>query len=174
VWWLVWGCTPNFRPAARPLPAAPPPGGGGYCTHTRDNITMQIICCANWGVEEGEAVSIKACNSCMIVKYCNCNPTCQQNHWPKPMHKKWCKQCAGEFHDEALFKDPPAKEDCPICFIPMPVQLLCCASLPPTTILSVPIKDLANVGFGIQISTFTHDYIVRKSQHTNRRSCVWT
>ena len=33
---------------------------------------------------------------------------------------------AAEFHVEALFKDPPAaKEDCPICFIPMPVQWLC-------------------------------------------------
>ena len=31
--------------------------------------------------------------------------------------------------DEALFKDPPAKEDCPICFLPMPVNLISCASL---------------------------------------------
>ena len=76
---------------------------------------------------------------------------CQKNHWPK--HKKECKQRAAELHDEALFKDPPAKEDCPICFIPMPVKLICCVSLPPATILSVPIFDfamaneeLANIG----------------------------
>ena len=36
--------------------------------------------------------------------------------------------------DEVLFKDPPAKEDCPICFLPMPVRLLSCISLPDATI----------------------------------------
>jgi hypothetical protein len=43
----------------------------------------------------------------------------------------------------ALLKDPPAKEDCPICFLPMPVRLICCISLPPATIISVPINDFA-------------------------------
>ena len=45
--------------------------------------------------------------------------------------------------DEALFKDPPPKEDCPICFLPMPVRLFSSASLPPATISSVPINDFA-------------------------------
>jgi TPR repeat protein len=45
--------------------------------------------------------------------------------------------------DEALFKEPPAKEDCSICFLPMPVKLICCVSLPPATITSVPIYDYA-------------------------------
>ena len=76
----------------------------------------------------------------MLVKYCNAD--CQRNHWPK--HKKPCKQRAAKLHDEALFKDSPAKEDCPICFIPMPVNLLCCVSLPDATISSVPINDFAN------------------------------
>ena len=49
------------------------------------------------------------------VKYCDA--TCQRNHWSK--HKKDCKRRAAEIHDEALFKDPPAKEDCPICFLPI-------------------------------------------------------
>ena len=43
--------------------------------------------------------------------------------------------------DEALFKDPPPKEECPICFLPMPNKLICCVSLPPATITSVPIND---------------------------------
>jgi tetratricopeptide (TPR) repeat protein len=50
---------------------------------------------------------------------------------------------AAELRDEALFKDPPDKEDCPICFLPMPRRLICCMSLPPATILSVPIHDFA-------------------------------
>jgi hypothetical protein len=50
---------------------------------------------------------------------------------------------AAELRDEALFKDPPAKEDCPICFLPMPYQLISCMTLPPATFTSVPIYDYA-------------------------------
>jgi TPR repeat protein len=42
-----------------------------------------------------------------------------------------------------LFKNPPAKEDCPICFLPLPVRLFSCASLPDATVSSVPIYDFA-------------------------------
>jgi TPR repeat protein len=73
----------------------------------------------------------------MLVKYCNAD--CQKNHWSK--HKKVCKIRAAELRDEALFKDPPAKEDCPICFLPMPIRLISCITLPPATIRSVPIYD---------------------------------
>ena len=96
-----------------------------------------VHCCAECGVEGG--VSLKACMLCKLVKYCNAN--CQRNHWPK--HKKECKRRAAELRDEALFKDPPAKEDCPICFLPMPYKLINCVSLPPATIVSVPVYDFA-------------------------------
>jgi len=69
------------------------------------------------------------------------------DHWPK--HKKECKLHAAELHDEALFKDPPAKEDCPICFLPMPYELLSCMSLPPATTSSVPIVDFAKANEGL-------------------------
>ena len=75
----------------------------------------------------------------MLVKYCGA--TCQKKHWPK--HKKDCKIRAAELRDEALFKDPPPKEDCPICFLPMPAQLISCITLPPATMSSVPIYDFA-------------------------------
>ena len=96
--------------------------------------------CADCGKEEVEGItSLKACKSCKLVKYCNVN--CQKNHWPT--HKKACKKRSAELRDEALFKDPPPKEDCPICFLPMPLMLISCISLPPATILSVPIYDLS-------------------------------
>jgi hypothetical protein len=95
-------------------------------------------CCAECG-DEGGAVNLKTCKSCKLVKYCNAN--CQRNHWSK--HKKLCKRRAAELRDEALFKDPPAKEDCPICFLPMPIQLVSCISLTSATIYSVPIYDFA-------------------------------
>jgi hypothetical protein len=106
-----------------------------------ENQTVQ--CCAECGEDGG--ISLKACKSCKSVKYCN--SSCQRNHWPT--HKKDCKQRAAELRDEALFKDPPAKEDCPICFLPMPVKLISCASLPPATVLSVPIHDFAIANEGL-------------------------
>ena len=75
----------------------------------------------------------------MQVKYCNAD--CQKNHWAT--HKKDCKLRAAELHDEALFKDPPSKEECPICFLPMPVQMICCISTQPATKSSVLIADIA-------------------------------
>jgi hypothetical protein len=68
-------------------------------------------------------------------------PDCQRNHWSK--HKKGCKQRAAELRDETLFKDPPPMEECPICFLPMPLKIISCASLPDATIMSVPIYDFA-------------------------------
>ena len=94
-------------------------------------------CCAECGKEGG--VSLKTCTSCKLVKYCNAK--CQRNHWSK--HKKTCKRRAAELHDEALFKEPPAKEECPICFLPMPIKIINCISLPPATIASVPVHDYA-------------------------------
>jgi len=94
-------------------------------------------CCAECGTDGG--ASLKTCKPCMSARYCNAE--CQRNHWPK--HKKPCKQRAAELRDEALFKDPPPKEDCPICFLPMPEKLINCVSLPPATISSVPIRDYA-------------------------------
>jgi tetratricopeptide (TPR) repeat protein len=94
-------------------------------------------CCAECGAEGG--VSLKMRKACMSVKYCDA--ACQRKHWAT--HKKECKLRAAELRDEALFKDPPAKENCPICFLPMTRLLLSCVSLPPATIMSVLIHDFA-------------------------------
>jgi len=96
----------------------------------------------------------------MLVKYCN--PTCQRNHWPK--HKKPCKQRAAELHDEALFKDPQAKEDCPICFLPMPTKLINSFSFPPATTSSVPINDFA----------IAHTELAEKTMETYYSCCAKT
>jgi tetratricopeptide (TPR) repeat protein len=76
----------------------------------------------------------------MQVKYCN--TICQKKHWAT--HKKDCKLRAAKLRDEALFKDPPPKEDCPICFIPMPTNLISCVPLPPATLSTLPFFDFAN------------------------------
>ena len=99
-----------------------------------DREDATVHCCAVCGVVEKGAQ--KTCKSCMSVKYCNV--ACQRNHWAT--HKKDCKLRAADLRDTALFKDLPPKEDCSICFLPMTLQLI---SLPPATILSVPINDFA-------------------------------
>ena len=118
---------------------------------------IDVVCCSDCGGVAGEGASLKACKSCWLVKYCNVN--CQKNHWPK--HKKECKERAAEIHDEALFKDPPPKEDCPICFLPMPERLLSCMTLPPATISSVPIADYAKA----------NEVLAGKAAETNYECC---
>ena len=78
-----------------------------------DNNT--ITTCANCGKGEETNGDLKACTACKLVKYCN--RECQIAH--RPLHKKACKKRAAELHDEALFKEPPPPEDCPICLLPM-------------------------------------------------------
>jgi hypothetical protein len=77
-------------------------------------------------------MKLKACLACRLV---NCGIDCQIAH--RPRHKKACKRRADELHDEALFKQPPRAEDCPVCFLPLPeafsdgVQscMVCCGKM---------------------------------------------
>lgn len=74
--------------------------------------------CAACG-KEGDR--LKACTACKLVKYCNRD--CQISH--RKQHKKACNQRVAELHDlhdEALFKEPPPPEECPLCFVPLPLD----------------------------------------------------
>ena len=73
--------------------------------------------CANCGKGEESSDSLKVCTACKMVKYCS--RECQIAH--RPQHKKACKKRAAELYDEKLFKQPPPREDCPICMIRLPV-----------------------------------------------------
>lgn len=80
--------------------------------------------------------NLKACTSCKSVKYCNAK--CRNAHRSK--HKKECKKLAAErklqntiwdmnkmvISDEMLFAEPPPKEDCPICMLPIPYAIGMC------------------------------------------------
>ena len=88
-----------------------------------DSIAIQddISICANCGKEGSDVNNI--CNKCKQVKYCNA--ACKKKHRHK--HKKDCEEHvrlaaehAAKLHDEKLFKQPPPKEDCPICFLLLP------------------------------------------------------
>ena len=58
------------------------------------------------------AAGLKTCNARKDVKYCSVKCALK--------HTKEGKQRAARLHDESLFKQPPPKDDCPICFLPMP------------------------------------------------------
>eukprot|EP00979_Chaetoceros_neogracilis_P001702 scaffold305_cov267-Chaetoceros_neogracile.AAC.19 len=77
-------------------------------------------CCAACGDSDDGGGSLKACTGCNLVEYCN--RTCQAAHWPA--HKKACKEeRVAELFDEKLFKQPPPNEDCPICYLRLPIDL---------------------------------------------------
>ena len=90
-----------------------------------------ITLCANCGKGEESVGDLKACTACKMVKYCNRD--CQIAH--RPQHKKTCKKRAAELYDEGLFKDPPPREECPICMLPLPLNRgqtnyqLCCGKI---------------------------------------------
>ena len=74
-----------------------------------------ITTCAACG-NEGDADSMNICNKCKMAHYCNA--ACKKKH--KSKHKKKCERRVAELHDEELFKDPPPREECPICMLPLP------------------------------------------------------
>ena len=80
--------------------------------------TAETTSCANCSKSEDGDVKLKRCTACKMVKYC-CQG-CQISHRPK--HKRACKKRAAELFDEELFKDPPAREECPICMLPLPID----------------------------------------------------
>jgi hypothetical protein len=88
--------------------------------------------CAACGDSDDGGGSLKACTGCNLVKYCN--RTCQIAH--RPDHKKACKKRLAELFDEKLFKQPPPNEDCPICYLRLPIDGVesfyqpCCGKMP--------------------------------------------
>jgi hypothetical protein len=87
---------------------------------TNGSMTDEVATmCANCGKGEELKATLKTCNACKLVKYCGRD--CQIAH--RPQHKNACKKRATELHDEALFRQPPKAEDCPICFLLLPEAL---------------------------------------------------
>jgi len=74
--------------------------------------------CANCGKGEENCSKLQKCGACLSVKYCS--RECQATH--RPQHKKACKKRAAELYDEKLFADPPPREECPICMLPLPIS----------------------------------------------------
>ena len=89
-----------------------------YIDKLHYNIMSTTDTCSNCGKGEECSGDLKACTACNMVKYCNRD--CQIAH--RPQHKKACKKRASELHDEALFRQPLPPEECPICFLHLPLD----------------------------------------------------
>ncbi|EJK60907.1 hypothetical protein THAOC_18674 [Thalassiosira oceanica] len=75
--------------------------------------------CANCGKLGSDAVKLKDCTACRLVKYCGVD--CQKAH--RKLHRKACKQRAAELKDEKLYSqglERPERDYCSICTLPIP------------------------------------------------------
>jgi len=101
-----------------------------------------VSVCANCG-KEGSSDNMNTCNKCKQVWYCNA--ACKKKHRSK--HKKECRKRAAELHDIELFKQPPPAEDCPICFIRIPMLVSgskynsCCGKVICSGCIHAPVYD---------------------------------
>ncbi|EJK59631.1 hypothetical protein THAOC_20114, partial [Thalassiosira oceanica] len=78
--------------------------------------------CANCGKLGSDAVKLKNCTACRLVKYCGVD--CQRAHRKK--HKKACKQRVAEVKDEQLYSqglERPEGDFCPLCTLPIPFDM---------------------------------------------------
>ena len=85
-------------------------------------------CCASCGVAAIDEIKLMECGDCDLVRYCS--DECQQDH--KLKHEEECEKRAAELRDELLFKQPESRHlgDCPICFLPLPIDAQKCAIRP--------------------------------------------
>eukprot|EP00984_Skeletonema_dohrnii_P004453 scaffold1583_cov123-Skeletonema_dohrnii-CCMP3373.AAC.3 len=86
------------------------------------NEAVDKLCSASCGIAEVDAIKLKECVDCDLVRYCS--DACQIEH--KSHHEEEaCKKRAAELRDEILFKQPKSTHlgDCPICMIPLQLDL---------------------------------------------------
>src|SRR6056300_1585087 len=84
-------------------------------TDTTTAAAAATTTCASCGKKGG---NLNTCNKCNRVKYCNA--ACKKKHRSK--HKKACEKRVAELHDGELFKEPPPREECPICRLTLPLD----------------------------------------------------
>ena len=114
--------------------------------------TSAVEVCANCGKEGNDAIKLKNCTACLLVKYCGVD--CQKTH--RKQHKKACKKRAAELKDEKLYGQGHERTEfdfCPLCYLATPLPItkhaklyFCCMKLVCNGCLSAAIiRGLNNV-----------------------------
>ena len=78
--------------------------------------------CANCGKHGNDAVKLKDCTACRLVKYCGVD--CQEAH--RKQHEKACKKRAAELKGDQLYnqgQERPEGDFCPICTLPISLPM---------------------------------------------------
>jgi hypothetical protein len=77
--------------------------------------------CAFCGIADIDEIKSKKCDACKSVRYCS--DECERDH--RQQHEGECEKRAAELRDEILFERPEScyLGDCPICFLPLPLDL---------------------------------------------------
>jgi tetratricopeptide (TPR) repeat protein len=90
---------------------------------TEEAVAAADEVCASCGIAANDDVKLMKC-ACNLVKYCSV--ACQKNH--RPQHKKMCKKRLAEIRDDDLFTQPEKScfGDCPICCLPLSIDLRKC------------------------------------------------
>ena len=78
------------------------------------------VCCANCGISQVDDIKLEECDGCKSVSYCS--DVCRENH--RQHHEEECQKRKAELHDKELFEQPDGSHlgECPICFLPMPLD----------------------------------------------------
>ncbi len=81
---------------------------------------VQNDVCANCGIAAVDEIKLEDCGGCDLVKYCG--DKCKEGH--REQHEVECKNRAKKLHDDDLFTQPDGTHlgECPICFLPMPLD----------------------------------------------------
>jgi hypothetical protein len=90
-------------------------------------------CCANCGIAGVDNVKLEECDDCGLVRYCG--DKCRDDH--REEHEEECMKRQALLHDRKLFTQPDRAPfgECPICFLPMPLDTTkslfypCCSKL---------------------------------------------
>ncbi len=84
-----------------------------------EEADRRVCVCANCGIAEVDEIKLEECDECYLVKYCGDN--CKEAH--REQHGEECKKW--EANNKVLFNQPERShlEECPLCFLPMPLDL---------------------------------------------------
>ena len=107
------------------------------------------VCCANCGAAEVDDIKLEDCGGCDLVKYCR-DKKCREEH--REVHEEECKRRQADLHDRKLFTQPDKTHlgECPVCFLPMPLNdkeyvcLPCCSKLVCNGCIIANIRSIKN------------------------------
>ena len=88
------------------------------------------VCCASCGIAGVDNNESEECTECHSARARYCSDNCREEH--REQHEEECKECADELRDKNLFRQPDSSHlgECPICFLPLPLDMRKCMFWP--------------------------------------------